>query len=116
MIRPMACSVVPVFVATPLVAGSYTITVPLIATLEDPAGDNPAEYELSLEVLPPSATDGGIVASTTFGCSPLTVDLSTGHPSDGAGGFSYTWDFGDGTYSILETLYRSPSQQMELNR
>ena len=87
---------------TPLVAGSYTITVPLIATLEDPAGDNPAEYELSLEVLPPSATDGGIVASTTFGCSPLTVDLSTGHPSDGAEGFSYTWDFGDGTYSILE--------------
>ena len=44
-------------------AGSYTITVPLIATLEDPAGDNPAEYELSLEVLPPSATDGGIVAN-----------------------------------------------------
>jgi PKD repeat protein len=87
---------------TPLIAGTYTITVPLIATLEDPAGDQPAEYEIILEVLPASGSSGGIVSTATFGCSPLTVDLSSGHPSGGADGFSYTWNFGDGTSGTME--------------
>lgn len=87
---------------TPLIAGTYTVIVPLIATLEDPAGDQPAEYELTIEVLPAAAGTGGFTSSTLFGCSPLTVDFSTEYPSGGADGFSYFWDFGNGFTSIDE--------------
>jgi hypothetical protein len=76
--------------------------VPLIATLEDPAGDQPAEYYLSIEVLPPAASSGGFSASTTFGCSPTVINFTTSYPSSGTTGFSYFWDFGNGFTSIDE--------------
>lgn len=87
---------------TPLIPGTYSVTVPLIATLEDPAGDQPAEYYLSIEVLPPVASSGGFSASTTFGCSPTVINFETAYPSGGADGFSYFWDFGNGFTSIDE--------------
>ncbi|MFN0275576.1 MAG: T9SS type A sorting domain-containing protein [Chitinophagales bacterium] len=87
---------------TPLIAGVYNITVPLIATLEDPAGDQPAEYYLSIEVLPPAGSSGGFSASTTFGCSPSVINFTTSYPSDGVDGFSYAWDFGNGFTSVDE--------------
>ncbi len=86
---------------TPLIAGTYNITVPLIATLEDPAGDQPAEFELTLEVLPATGI-GGIVASSLLGCSPAAIDFTTGISSGGADGFSYFWEFGDGSSSAEE--------------
>lgn len=87
---------------TPLIAGIYTVTVPLIATLEDPAGDQPAEYTLSIEVLPPAGSSGGFSASTTFGCSPTIINFTTSYPSDGTEGYSYFWDFGNGFTSTDE--------------
>ena len=86
---------------TPLIPGTYNITVPFIATLEDPAGDQPAEFELILEVLPATGT-GGIIASSLIGCSPASIDFSTSISSGGSDGFSYFWDFGDGSSSTEE--------------
>ena len=86
---------------TPLIPGTYNITVPLIATLEDPAGDQPAEFELVLEVLPATGTEG-IIASSLIGCSPAAIDFSTSISADGADGFSYFWDFGNGSSSTEE--------------
>lgn len=87
---------------TPLIAGSYSVTVPLIATLEDPAGDQPAEYYLSIEVFPATGGGDGIIASSAFGCSPTAINFSSSIASDGADGFSYTWDFGNGNASTDE--------------
>lgn len=87
---------------TPLVAGFYEVTVPLIATLEYPGGDQAAEYSLFLEVLPAAPVGGGFIPTLTFGCEPLSVDFETSIHSFGASGYSYTWDFGNGSSSAEE--------------
>lgn len=87
---------------TPLVAGWYEVTVPLVATLEFPGGDQAASYSIYLEVLPAAPTGGGIIPTASFGCEPLNVDFETGVHSMGADGFSYTWDFGNGATSTSE--------------
>lgn len=87
---------------TPLVPGWYEVVVPLIATLEFPGGDQAAEYSLFLQVLPAEDAGGGIIATPTYGCEPVSVDFETSMHSGGAGGFSYTWDFGNGSTSTAE--------------
>ena len=87
---------------TPLVPGWYEVTVPLIATLEYPGGDQAAEYSIFIEVLPAAVGGGGIIPSATYGCDPLEVDFETSIHSMGADGFSYTWDFGNGSTSTDE--------------
>jgi len=87
---------------TPLVAGWYEVTVPLIATLEYPGGDQAAEYSMFIEVLPAIPVGGGIIPSATFGCEPLSVDFETSIHSFGADGFTYSWDFGNGSTSDSE--------------
>ncbi len=87
---------------TPLVPGWYEVVVPLVATLELPGGDQAAEYSIFLEVLPAAVAGGGFTPSATFGCEPLSVDFETSMHSMGAAGFSYTWDFGNGSTSTSE--------------
>jgi len=87
---------------TPLVPGMYEVTVPLIATLEYPGGDQAAEYSLFLEVLPAVPEDGGFIPTVTYGCDPVSVDFETSMHSLGADGFSYAWDFGNGITSTSE--------------
>ena len=87
---------------TPLVPGWYEVVVPLIATLEYPGGDQAAEYSLFLEVLPAVDAGGGIIATETFGCEPVSVDFETSMHSFGDPGFTYTWDFGNGSTSTNE--------------
>ena len=87
---------------TPLVPGWYEVTVPLIATLEYPGGDQAAEYSIFLEVLPAVPEDGGIIPSLTYGCDPINVDFETSIHSDGIDGFTYSWDFGNGVTSTAE--------------
>jgi len=87
---------------TPLVPGWYEVTVPLIATLEYPGGDQAAEYSIFIEVLPAAIGGGGIIPTATFGCDPLEVDFETSIPSLGVDGFTYTWDFGNGVTSNEE--------------
>lgn len=87
---------------TPLVPGWYEVVVPLVATLEFPGGDQAAEYSLFLEVLPAEVAGGGIIPTVTYGCDPVSVDFETSMHSAGASGFSYTWDFGNGSTSTSE--------------
>lgn len=87
---------------TPLVPGWYEVVVPLIATLEYPGGDQAAEYSLFLEVLPAVDAGGGIIATETYGCEPVSVDFETSIHSFGAPGVTYTWDFGNGSTSVNE--------------
>lgn len=87
---------------TPLVPGWYEVTVPLIATLEFPGGDQSAEYSIFLEVLPAVVEGGGFTPTVTYGCDPLSVDFETSIHSDGVAGVTYTWDFGNGITSTSE--------------
>jgi hypothetical protein len=87
---------------TPLVPGWYEVTVPLIATLEYPGGDQAASYSIFLEVLPAVPDGGGFIPSTTYGCDPVEVDFETSIHSAGADGFTYSWDFGNGVTSNEE--------------
>lgn len=87
---------------TPLVPGWYEVTVPLIATLEYPGGDQAAEYSIFIEVLPAAVVGGGIIPTATYGCDPLEVDFETSIHSLGVDGFTYTWDFGNGEVSNEE--------------
>ncbi len=87
---------------TPLVPGWYEVTVPLIATLEYPGGDQSAEYSIFIEVLPAAIADGGIIPSVTYGCDPVDVDFETSIHSAGVDGFAYSWDFGNGSTSSSE--------------
>jgi len=87
---------------TPLVPGWYEVTVPLIATLEYPGGDQAAEYSIFLEVLPAPVVGGGFIPTITYGCDPINVDFETSIHSAGVDGFTYSWDFGNGATSSSE--------------
>ncbi len=84
---------------TPLLAGSYSIYVTVIADLTVVQG-YPFTFQIYMEVLPSNVTtsNDGFSMTGAAGCSPITVDFTNNNP----GLLAYTWDFGNGNISTLE--------------
>lgn len=85
---------------TPLESDSFQLTVTLKATVFIISQES--TFPMSLYIAPKvSVTDGFAITNPT-GCGSTTVSFTNNVPSGGDEGFSYAWDFGDGTNSFEE--------------
>lgn len=84
---------------TPLLAGTYTVDVTVLADLTVLQG-YPFTFQIYLEILPNnvSVTNNGYSMTGAAGCSPITVDFANNNP----GLLAYWWDFGNGNISTSE--------------
>ncbi|MEZ4921330.1 MAG: PKD domain-containing protein [Saprospiraceae bacterium] len=94
----------------PLVTDSFVLTVTLKATVLFLTQET--QFPLSLYIAPKISTTPGFDMSNFTGCGETTVEFTNNIPSNGNPGFSYTWDFGDGTSYTGENppphLYDTP--------
>lgn len=88
----------------PLLAGTYTIDVSVLADLTILSG-YPFVFQIELEILPQTTTlsNNGFSYVTESNCAPALIAFSNNNP----GLFAYHWDFDNGNLSNVE----SPSPQ-----
>lgn len=85
---------------TPFVSDSFVMTVRLKATVL--IFNQEASFPIRLYVAPKSSTTTGFSMTGVDGCGSTTVTFQNNVPSNGVTGFTYEWDFGDGTTFIGE--------------
>lgn len=61
-------------------------------------------FKVGLTIYPSASGNASFTVSNPTSCAPLVTDVTTNFPSNGNPGFSYNWDFGNGTSSTSETL------------
>lgn len=93
------------FCGVPLQPGLYEVEVVLTATVI--IVNRTTSFTFPMLILPAESSTQGFAMENNEGCSPLTVAFTNRNPSQGAEGFSYAWDFGNGRRSIDE----DPGQQ-----
>ncbi len=86
---------------TPLQADSFVLVVKLRATVL--VFTQEASFTMSLVIKPPTSSNNGFTMTNVEGCGSTTVTFTNNIPSNGRSGFSYEWDFGDGTTYKGET-------------
>lgn len=93
---------------TPIIPGFYEVEIAVIADLSISSG-NLTSFFVYLEVLPSSQSNIGFSMNPAVGCDEVTVEFTNNNPSGGytpipnlTQGFLYTWDFDNGTQSVLE--------------
>lgn len=93
---------------TPIVPGFYEVEIGVIADLAISSG-NFTTFTVYMNVLPSSQSNAGFEMNPASGCDQVTVDFINNNPSAGytpipnlTSGFTYHWDFGNGTQSNLE--------------
>lgn len=83
------------FCGTPTESDSFVMTVRIKATVFFIVQE--ATFPLRIYVAPEVSTTDGFSMTDFEGCGSTTVTFTNNIPSNGAPGFSYEWDFGDGT-------------------
>lgn len=98
------------FCGTPLIPGSYVITVYVTAyvTVLGMSQTSDDSFEIPLTILPNPSSNASFTTSNPAGCVPLSTGFSANYSSNGNPHYSYSWDFGNGNQSSLET----PPQQI----
>lgn len=93
---------------TPIIPGFYEVEIVVMADLTISSG-NLISFFVYLEVLPSQQSNAGFSLNPAWGCDEITVEFINNNPSGGyvpvpnlTQGFLYTWDFDNGTQSILE--------------
>jgi hypothetical protein len=85
---------------TPLTSDSFILNVRLKATVF--IINQETSFPLKMYVGPKVSITEGFTMQNFSGCAPLTTTFTNNVPSNGQPGFSYKWDFGDGTLSVSE--------------
>lgn len=80
---------------TPLETDSFELTVTLKATVFIISQES--SFPMSLYIAPKVSTTDGFSMTNPTGCGGTTVSFTNNVPSNGEEGFSYVWDFGDGS-------------------
>ncbi len=91
---------------TPLQTGWYTIEVKLLATIA--VIERESSFFVDMYVAPAVTINDGFTMSNFEGCGAVEVSFINNVPSNNRPGFTYTWDFGNGTISNEE----SPDNQI----
>lgn len=98
------------FCGTPLFADSFFLNVNIEATVFGLS--SPSTFAVALYIAPAVSQNDGFSMENNIGCGNTTVNFLNNNPSNGQNGFSYSWDFGNGLTSDLETpdpvTYSSP--------
>ena len=101
---------------TPAFAGQYSMVVFVRAYVNTIIGSQTSDNSFTI----PIKISGGSAGNASFsvmngsGCGSVTASFHTNLPSNGKPGFSYSWNFGNGTTSTSETpanvTYNTPGQ------
>lgn len=93
---------------TPTIPGQYAVAIDAIADLTIQQ-NNPVQFFVYIEVLPPVQNNAGFTMSPGFGCGETVVSFTNNNPSNGyvpipniTQGFIYSWDFDNGNLSNQE--------------
>lgn len=101
---------------TPVFPGSYSMTVFVRAYVNTVIGAQTSDdsFVIPITIVPGGSGNASFTALNTTGCGSVTATFLTNLPSNGKPGFSYNWNFGNGTTSTLETpptaSYHTPGQ------
>ncbi len=88
------------FCGTPLQPGLYNVEVFVTATVL--TLNQSTSFAFPIYIAPPSSNSAGFSMQNNSGCGEVTVSFQNNQPSNGVAGYSYLWDFGNGTTSTLE--------------
>ncbi len=94
---------------TPLLAGDYIVEATALADLTI-TSNVPVTFTVFLHINPAviNTSNNGFALTTSGSCAPVTVNFTNNNP----GLVGYTWNFGNGSTSILENpnaqLYTNP--------
>jgi hypothetical protein len=91
------------FCGTPLQPGLYMVEV--VVTAQVFIVSQTTSFSFPMEILPSQSITEGFTMINNNGCGAVTVSFLNNVPSGGAPGFSYLWDFGNGTSSIDENPF-----------
>ncbi|MCS7036206.1 MAG: T9SS type A sorting domain-containing protein [Saprospiraceae bacterium] len=80
---------------TPLKADSFVLKVKLRATVL--IFTQETSFNMDLIIKPPISVNKGFTMTNAEDCGATTVTFTNNIPSKGKSGFTYEWDFGDGT-------------------
>ncbi|MEM9837258.1 MAG: T9SS type A sorting domain-containing protein [Bacteroidota bacterium] len=89
------------FCGQPLVADSFVVEVLLNASVGILFSQETSVF-LPFVVEPATTINDGFTLVDNAGCGSVTTTFINNVPSNDATGFSYTWDFGDGSFSNAE--------------
>lgn len=88
------------FCGTPLQPGLYLVDVTITARVL--VIDQTANVTIPILILPAESMTDGFNMVNNSGCGEVEVAFQNNVPSNGQAGFSYFWDFGNGTTSTEE--------------
>ncbi len=93
---------------TPIMSGTYTITVFVLAhvnvtSLGGLSQTSNSSFQLPITIHPAVASNSGFTIANAYGCAPLTTTFTANRHSNGNPNYHYTWNFGNGNMSNLET-------------
>lgn len=88
------------FCGTPLQPGTYEVEVFVTATVLTLSQST--SFSFPIVIAPANSTTEGFSMQNNAGCGQVTASFENNLPSNGVQGFTYSWDFGNGTNSALE--------------
>lgn len=88
------------FCGTPLQPGLYNVEVFVTATVL--TLNESTSFSFPIYIAPSSSNSAGFSMENNSGCGEVTVSFENNLPSNGVTGYSYSWDFGNGSTSTLE--------------
>lgn len=89
------------FCGTPLLADSFFVEVVVKASLGILFSQE-TSFVVPMYIAPSMSSNDGFSLVNTTGCGEVTTTFTNEVPSNGQEGYSYRWDFGDGTFSEAE--------------
>lgn len=88
------------FCGTPLQAGTFEVEVFVNATVL--TLNQATSFKFPILIAPSTSTSNGFNLFNNSGCGSVTASFENNVPSNGQPGYTYTWDFGNGSTSSLE--------------
>jgi hypothetical protein len=88
------------FCGTPFQPGLYNVEV--FVSAEVLTINQSTSFSFPIYIAPASSTSDGFAMENNSGCGAVTVSFENNVPSNGMSGYSYNWNFGNGTASTLE--------------
>lgn len=80
---------------TPTESDTFVLTVKIKASILFLTKES--SFPMKIYIAPKQSVAGGFSMSSVEGCGSAKVDFTNNIPSNGQSGFTYEWDFGDGT-------------------
>ncbi len=88
------------FCGTPLIADTFVVEITIAAKVA--IITQTTSFRFVMVINPASSNTAGFSLSNNISCGPTEVEITNNIPSNGQGGISYLWDFGNGNSTLNE--------------